>query len=387
MERRRLLSVLTGAAAGLAGCASAGRPNAGTEPPSPTPTPAAGSVANVDLPVPAEQLERSVRRDGIPAITEPAFGADWSGLELTTRDQFGNEKTIRPRLGGDDRVIGVVRGGAARAYPLRLLNWHEIVNDRFDGPLLVTYCPLCRSGLTAVRRVRGEATVFGVSGQLWRSNLVMYDRLTDSRWAQVAATAIRGPMTGHTLELVPSTITTWGAWREDHPDSPVVLPPPASNTVVDRAAVRDYSFDPYGGYANTNQVGGGSTFDDDRLHPKTLVIGVTAGEAAKAYPLPRVVEAGVVNDSVGDRPVVVAPAPGDTLVAYERTVDGEVRAFEPVDDEQLRADGSRWRRSTGRAVDGPHEGTQLTAANRLPPLFWFAWLDFHPGTALYGGAS
>lgn len=387
MERRRLLQVLTGAAAGLAGCASAGRPSTGTASTSPTSTPPAGSVANVDLPVPAEQLEQSVRRDGIPAITEPAFGPDWSDFELSTRDQFGNEKTIRPRLEDDDRVIGVERDGAARAYPLRLLNWHEIVNDAFDGPLLVTYCPLCRSGLTAVRRVRGEPTVFGVSGQLWRSNLVMYDRLSDSRWAQVAATAIRGPMTGHTLELVPSTITTWGTWREQHPDTPVLLPPPKSNTVVGRDASRDYTYDPYGGYATTDQVGVGSTFDDDRLHPKTLVIGVTAGESAKAYPLPRIGAAGVVNDTVGDRPVVVAGAPGDTLVAYDRTVDGEVLTFEAADDERLRAGGSRWRRSTGRAVDGPHEGSELTAANRLPALFWFAWLDFHPETTLYGDGA
>lgn len=157
--------------------------------------------------------------------------------------------------------------------------------------------------------------------------------------------------------------------------------------MVGRDASRDYTYDPYGGYATTDQVGVGSTFDDDRLHPKTLVIGVTAGESAKAYPLPRIGAAGVVNDTVGDRPVVVAGAPGDTLVAYDRTVDGEVLTFEAADDERLRAGGSRWRRSTGRAVDGPHEGSELTAANRLPALFWFAWLDFHPETTLYGDGA
>ncbi|MDZ7701597.1 MAG: DUF3179 domain-containing (seleno)protein [Halobacteriales archaeon] len=148
MQRRRLLGLLTGAAAGLAGCAG-GFPGAGTETASPTRTPAVGSVADVDLPVPADQLVRSVPRDGIPAITEPAFAADWSGVELQAKDLFGNEKTIRPRLDDDERVIGVERGGEARAYPLRLLNWHELVNDTLGGPLLVSYCPLCRSGLTA----------------------------------------------------------------------------------------------------------------------------------------------------------------------------------------------------------------------------------------------
>ena len=363
MKRRRLLRLATGAAAGLAGCVGGGLPGAGT--PTPTATPALGSVAGVNLPVPADQLERSVPRDGIPAIVEPAFAPDWSGVELETRDLFGNEKTIRPRLGDDERVIGVERVGAGRAYPLKLLRWHELVNDDLGGPLLVSYCPLCRSGLTAVRRVRGEPTVFGVSGLLWRSNLVMYDRLTDSRWAQVAATAIRGPAAGETLELVPSTITTLGEWRADHPDAEVLLPPPASNTVAGRDATRDYTYDPYGGYDTSSQVRGGSTFDDDRLHPKTLVIGVVHGGEATAYPLPAVREAGVVNDVVGGRPVVVALAPGDTLVAYERTVDGEGLRFEV-------------------AVDGPHAGATLARANDVPPLFWFSWLDFHPDTALYG---
>lgn len=387
MDRRRLLRWLTGVAAGLAGCTGGGLPTDPTETATPSPTPAVGSVANVDLPIPEDQFVRSVPRDGIPAITEPAFAEDWSGLELEAKGMFGNEKTIEPRLADDDRIIGVERGGTARAYPLRLLNWHELVNDDLGGPLLVSYCPLCRSGITAVRQVRGEPTVFGATGLLWRSNLVMYDRLTDSRWAQVAATAVRGPMTGHTLELVPSTITTLGAWREDHPGSPVLLPPPASNTVVGRDATRDYTRNPYEGYNNTGQVRGGSTFDDDRLHPKTVVIGVTGDGAAKAYPLPAIQEADVVNDTVGGRPVVVAAAPGDTLVAYERTVGGAARTFEAAGDRHLRADGSRWRRSTGRAVDGPHEGTALPPANQFPPLFWFSWLDFHPDTALYGDSD
>ena len=387
MDRRRYLGLLAGATAGLAGCAGSALPGADTPSSTPTATPGVTSVAGVELPLPEEQFVRSVPRDGIPAIREPAFAEDWSGVELPTKDMFGNEKTIRPRLDDDERVIGVERDGDARAYPLKLLNWHELVNDDLGGPLLVSYCPLCRSGLTAVRRVRGEATVFGATGLLWRSNLVMYDRLTESRWAQVAATAVRGPMTGRTLELVPSALTTLGAWREDHPGSPVLLPPPDSNTVAGRDATRDYTRNPYEGYNATGQVRGGSTFDDDRLHPKTVVIGVTAGDAATAYPLPAVQAADVVNDAVGDRPVVVAAAPGDTLVAYERAVDGDVLRFAADGDRHLRAGGSRWRRSTGRAVDGHHEGTALTPANRLPPLFWFSWLDFHPQTALYGEGS
>lgn len=382
MRRRRLLGLVGGLSTGLAGCLDAlsgrGRPATPTARPS-----SPGSVAGVELPVATSQLHRSVARDAIPAIVDPVFGTDWAGLEIEVRDPVGGNTVGRPRLRDDDRVIGVERGGGARAYPLAVLNWHEVVNDRLDGPLLVTYCPLCRSGLVAVRRVDDRATRFGVSGELWRSNLVLYDGLTDSRWSQVAATAIRGPQTGHRLDLVPSSITTWAAWRETHPATVVLRPPPESNTVNGRTSVRNYRENPYAGYETDRVTGPGSTFDDDRLHPKTLVIGVVEGEAAKAYPLAAVVEAGVVNDRVGGRPVVVTVAPGDDLVAYDRRLGGRTLTFERVDDRHLRAGGSRFRVATGAAVGGPYDGRTLAPAAELPPLFWFSWLDFHPDTDLY----
>lgn len=380
MKRRWFLTAALG---GVAGCVEPlGRMT-------PTPTPnggvIGGSVANVDLPVPQSALIKSVPRDGIPAIIDPVFEPDWSSLEPSQSNAAREEVTVRPKLHAEDPVIGIVRGGTARAYPLRVLNWHEIVNDHIDGPLLVAYCPLCRSGITAVRRVQGTETVFGVSGELWMANLVMYDRLTDSRWSQVAATAIRGPATGTTLALLPSTITSWESWRRDHPGTTVLVPPPKSNTLNGRDATRDYAANPYAGYATSRNVGPGSTFNDARLHPKTLVIGVTAGDNAKAYPLPRVVETGVVNDTIGNRPVVVTVARDDTLVAYSRRVDGSTLTFADANDDHLAAAGSRWQRASGHAVDGPYEGVTLTQANNLPPLFWFSWLDFHPDTTVFDG--
>lgn len=388
MDRRRFIAAIGLGTVGAFGGCTAGRPTA-----TPTPTPlatAAGTDAepgrgSVSLPVPESSLQRGASKDAIPAITDPAFAEDWAGLEVSTRTQFGEPVTVEPRLADDDTVIGVQRGGQARAYPLKVLNWHEVVNDTLDGPLLVTYCPLCGSGMTAIRRVNGRTTTIGVSGYLFRNDLVMYDELTGSLWSQIMATAINGPRTGETLELVPSTLTSWAAWRDEHDDPVVLLPPPESNTVVGPEAVRNYAANPYAGYDQSRRIGIGGDYDDDRLHPKATVLGVANGGVARAYPLDRVEAAGVVNDEVGGLPVVVAVAPDGTLVGYVRRVGGDVLRFQRADDRHLAAGGSRWRIATGAAVDGPFAGTRLDRANDISPLFFFAWTDFHPETTVYGG--
>jgi len=412
MNRRSLLAASLASLTTLAGCA--GRTDDGTTETataeqtttaSPTPTATAAdtgsetatpasvsgpveTVAGVDLPVPGELLGRGAPENAIPAITEPAFGDDWSGVEIEVREQVSNEiVTKEPRLQPDDRVIGVERDGEARAYPLRVLNWHEIVNDDFGGPLLVTFCPLCDSGVTAVRTVADEQTTFGVSGLLWNSDLVMYDAATDSLWSQIAATAIRGARTGHRLELVPSEITTLGDWRTAHPDTQVLLPPSASKTIGERDGVRDYTRNPYATYDDIGQIGiGQNSLDDDRLNPKVRVLGVRRDGEAVAYPLPAVADAGgVVEDTVGDTPVVVATgSDGSTLHGWVRTVDGETLSFESAGDGRLAAGGSTWLTATGEAVDGPAEGTSLTPASDAGQLFWFAWADFTEETGVYG---
>lgn len=334
----------------------------------------AGPTGDPDLPVPESDLDRGAAKDAIPAITDPAFDTNWADADVDAE------------LAGDDRVIGVERDGAARAYPLGILNWHEIVNDEFGGPLLVTFCPLCDSGVTGVRRVDGEPTTFGVSGMLWKSDLVMYDDRTESLRNQIRAQAIRGPETGERIDIVPSTLTTLDAWRGEYPDTEVLLPPPASGTIGGGAATRDYGRNPYSGYANNRRIGiGRNDLEDDRLAAKTIVIGVTHDGVARAYPRPRVLESGVVSDEVSGLPVVVTTDPGDSLVAYERTVGGRTLTFERVDGRHLRAGGSRWRAVSGVAVDGPHEGTALRRANDVSPKFWFAWAEFNPDTEIYDG--
>lgn len=418
MDRRTFLTLATtGALSGLSGCTIGARsdiqpgstaadtPDADTnrettatetgESKTATATPSTTeterpvkAVAGVELPIPKRKLTRGAGKNAIPAITDPAFAEDWSDLVIAFRDPYGEIKKNRPRLQPEDRVIGVERDGVARAYPLRVLNWHEIVNDSLGGPLLVTYCPLCRTGMVAKRIVNGEKTIFGVSGLLWNSNLVMFDQLTESYWSQAAATAIRGPEIGERLSLIPSTFTTWKEWRSNHPETEVLLPPPRSTVI--RGAWQEafnYKRNPYETYENSDKIGIGENSvpeGTDGLHPKTEVLGIATDSAAKAYPLDTVKKAGLINDSVGKLPVVVTVTPNNTtLVGYERQIDGKTLQFEKVSETHMHGGGSRWKITTGRAVGGPYEGSVLTPATKTPQMYWFAWADFNPGTAIY----
>lgn len=263
MGRRTLLRGLAGSGAvalgGVAGClapATNGVPAdgvpTGASDPDGTPDPAGGSSPPIaELGIPATICEEEPSADpGIYAVIDPAFGDDW----IDPRPRYGE-------LTDDDVVVGLERGGEARAYPLSVLRFHEVVNDELDVPVTVTYCPLCSSGLVADRRVEGRTREFLVSGLLWRppqlesrisesrgtvfgadeggetevrsaGNLVMYDRESGSYWSQVLGTAICGPLRGIDLRILPSTVATWGDWRADHPDTGVLLPPPTSGTVA-----------------------------------------------------------------------------------------------------------------------------------------------------------
>ncbi len=379
MRRRRFLGAVgAGLLAASAGCAAGGSDGAaagGSAAPTPDETQAAdengASVAgDPDLPLGESDLVRAAGKDDIPAIVDPVFAADWSAVPET--------------LGDRDRVIGVEIDGTARAYPLAILNWHEVVNDTLGGPLLVTYCPLCGSGVTAERRVDGRETTFGVSGYLWQRDLVLYDERTESLWSQILGQAVRGERTDDRLALVPSTLTTWGEWRGTHPDTEVLVPPPESGTITGRGR-RNYNTNPYSDYeaAPDPSASDSDSDSDGRLPSRALVLGVTTGEAARAYWFKTVLEVGgVVNDRVGETPVVVAST-HDSLVAYVRRVEGDVLRFDR-DGDALTAGGSRWEPVSGRAREGPHEGTTLERANDRSPMFWFAWRDFFPGTSVYG---
>ena len=266
MRRRDLIAAFGTAGGGLlGGCVGAPRStgrsastrsNGGTTAGRTTPA-GEGRHPLVRHGTPSNVCDESIREDfGIRAIVEPAFDDDWPDSDVASEYREG------PGLGDDQVVIGLERDGRARAYPLSVLWWHEVVNDDFDGPVLVTYCPICRSGLVAERRVGGQDTIFGVSGLLWQppdayaaaneaegsvfgatgddpgaavrnsGNLVLYDLATSSYWSQLLAAAICGPRVGEELAQVPSTVATWGRWRETQPDTDVLLPPPHSGLLA-----------------------------------------------------------------------------------------------------------------------------------------------------------
>ena len=212
--------------------------------------------------------------------------------------------------------------------------------------------------------------------------LVMYDHQTDTLWSQFLSRGVKGPLAGVELEIVPALQTSWGQWSELHPDT----------RVLEKRG--RYFTDQYDGYYASNMAGKlGESNSDDRLSKKDLVVGISQGNSAKAYPFRVISGEEVVNDYFAGRNVVVAFAPeSETGVIFDRTVDNRTLSFEPLPPEKTlstmrdRETGTVWDRLTGRAVEGP---LCCNILERLPShyAFWFAWSDYHPDTALYGVAS
>jgi hypothetical protein len=275
--------------------------------------------------VPLSEIHRGgPPRDGIPALSDPEF--------LRAGDA--------PWLRDDDRVLGVYRNGIAKAYPLGIMNYHEVVNDVFaDEPIAVTYCPLCFSGVAFRAQERdGARLMLGVSGLLYNSDVLLYDRRTESLWSQIAARAISGPRRGETLEAIPIANTTWTAWRAEHPDSLVL----SRNT----AHSRNYDRDPYAEYVEDEALMFPVRFRMHGQHPKTPVLGVHIGELARAYPFSAFPETGQhrIEDELG----------GESLAIL---IDADAQS--------------------GRVLDA--QGEEIPSLT----VFWFAWFAFHPDTDWY----
>jgi len=241
-----------------------------------------------------------VPKDGIPALVDPPVRTAAELAEARARSRRGKY------LVDSDRIIGVALGGQARAYPLRLLVWHEVANDTLGGrPIAVTYNPLCDSAAVLDRRVGGETLTFGVSGLLLNSNLLMYDRRSspgaESLWSQLLLAAVTGPAAGTHLELLPFDLTTWGEWRAARPDTTVAVPAPGKAT--------KYKREPYVSY-----------FGNDSLR---FPVELPPGDEGRTRKEPVV----VLADGSGWLAVpyaVVAAAPGGRLT---RTVAGRDVTF------------------------------------------------------------
>lgn len=303
--------------------------------------------------------------DAIPPLDEPKYedaaGGDW--------------------LEGDDLVIGYLgANGSAWAFPLKILNFHEIVNDELDDtPVLISYCPLCRSAVVYDRRLDGRELTFGNSSALYESDLVMLDRETSSYWWQVAGEAIVGTLTGARLTTLPSTTATWAQWLEEHPETLVLS--------RETGFARSYERDVFAGYrdqVNDERFAFPVSAEalDGRLAPGDEVLGLSVGGDSRAYSA-RALGNAAVNDSLGGEEIVVfSTASGPTAAAYLADAGDGRLAFSYADGQYRDAEtGSLWNLS-GEAVSGPMEGTTLEP---LPGryTFWFAYIAAFPEADVY----
>ncbi len=240
-------------------------------------------------------------KDGIPALTDP---------ELITK-----EKAVD--LDPDDRVLGFIMGGEARAYPLRILNWHEVVNDMVGGePVVITYCPLTGSGIAFRSTINGKRIIFGVSGKLYNSNLLLYDRVTESLWSQLKMEAVTGEMTGTKLQQLPLLNTTWDNWKNRYPDTKVLS--------FKTRHIKDYSRDPYDSYHKSNRIYFPISRKSSKLAQKELVLGLIINGKIRTYPV-RIISKMIspVNDVIGSRKVVIY-FDEKTKTAWAEYKDGDI---------------------------------------------------------------
>ncbi len=262
-------------------------------------------------------------RDGIPAIDRPRF--------VSARDAGF--------LDAHDQVLGLARGGEAKAYPIAILNRREIVNDLLGGErVVITYCPLCGTGVAFLSRAKGKDLHFGVSGLLHNSDVLLYDRETESLWSQIRKQAISGPTKGDRLTALPLTHTTWRSWRRAHPDTRVLS--------TDTGFRRDYERDPYAGYTSESGLFFPVRAQSRRYHPKERVLGLEIDGRFKAYP----------------------------FAELSRFDGGEVRERFAGRDVRILFD----RDSESAQASGP-DGEQIAAITG----FWFAWYAFHPETEVF----
>lgn len=263
-------------------------------------------------------------KDGIPAIDDPGF---------IKAAEAGNMRA-------EDRILGINYDGVSKAYPIAILNWHEIVNDKIhDFHFAITYCPLCGTGVAFSSGMGGKILSFGVSGLLYNSDVLLYDRQTESLWSQILSQAVSGEFKGSRLTRLPLTHTNWSDWVKTHPDTLVLS--------EDTGYSRDYRSNPYAGYEKSRslyfQV---SIQAPSTYHPKERVLGLQVGKRFKAYPFSEIDKAkqSVISDEFAGRHFTI-----------------------------------HWDRDSQQAALKDSSGERIAAIEG----FWFAWFAFHPDTEVF----
>lgn len=282
---------------------------------------------NATIPI-AEIRRGGPLRDAIFALTNPEF---------VILDQSEG-------ISGDERVLGVTISGISRAYPIRYLTVHEIVNDVIGSQhYAVSYCPLCGSGIAFATNLDLSsgplALNFGVSGLLYNSDLLMYDRNTESLWSQISGHAVSGKLVGIELPRIPVRHTTLSKWREVHPDTQIMKP--------DGRFKASYRRNPYPGYEKSRQLYFPVNVDvPKQFHPKEMVLGLKIDGIYKAYPYSELEKLGetTISDRLGGKRVTI-----------------------------------EWDTQAWSAVARGAEGRLLPATS----MYWFAWFAFHPKTDVF----
>lgn len=351
-------------------------------------TPAAAQ----DLPFDTSEWKTNFKKASVPLNEIRSGGPPKDGIPPIDRPKFETVAEAGKWLKPAEPVVIVEHGTDARAYPLQILIWHEIVNDTVGGvPLSVTFCPLCNTSIAFDRRLEGRVLDFGTTGKLHKSALVMYDRQTESWWWQVSGLAIVGDLTGKRLTVLPSQIVSWELFRRARPAGKVLS--------RDTGHRRAYGQNPYVGYDNINS----SPFlytgtRDPRLRPMERVVTVSLGGSDVAYPFGVLEKAGVVHDTIAGLPIVILHQKGTASaldagdIAASRDV-GAAAVFSPVVDGRrltFRAQGVQFvdqQTKSSWSILGQATAGSL-AGRRLPPIvhgnhFWFSWASYRPQTRIY----
>ena len=303
-----------------------------------------------------DENETNITVDGIKYVVEPsklrAGGPPKGGIGIDKGIPALAEENIKfisvseadGWIEDNELVLALIYKGVKKVYPLQILVFHEIANDEINGePILITYCPLCGSGIAYERFVYTEEqkteTKFGTSGKLYNSNLVMYDEKTETYWTQIEGLAIVGKLTGQKLKAISIDTVTWRDWKKEHPDSQVL----SQNTGFSR----NYGKDPYGSYYEENFVWFPLENEDEtfRIHPKTVIFGIEVNGKFKAYKESDLIKSGKIVDNFNR-----------VNLEIERDNAGTVKIKNMETNEEIIKERD----------------------------FWFSWYAFHPETELYG---